>query len=140
MWGHLQIRMMTTGGQGMVRSGMERRRGRRVDLGAPLLVRRLGAREPGTFKELVAQNISLAGVYFETDEEEGFPLNEVFIASVSIPEPHRRAFPFTRLAGPSRVVRVIALPQQVSGEKKRFGVALEFGRDITALTATPPRG
>lgn len=124
----------------MERMGVERRRGRRVNLGAPLLVRRVGAPEPETFKELVAHNVSLAGVYFETDEEEGFPMNEIFIASVSIPESHRREFPFTRLAGPSRVVRVTALPQEGSEEKKRFGVALEFGRDITALTATPPRG
>ncbi len=124
----------------MVQDSVERRRGRRVSLEAPLLIRRVGVRELQPFKELVAKNVSLAGVYFETEGEDTYALNEFLMASVAIPETFRRDFPFTRLAGPSRVVRVKQLPWQEAEGKTRFGIALEFGDKITALTASPSRG
>ena len=124
----------------MEQGSVERRRGRRVHLQAPVLIRRAGAREPGLTREEVAQNISLAGVYFESEHAESYTLNDMLIASVTIPEARRRDFPFTRVAGRSRVVRIHELPEAGSAGRKRVGVALEFGDDITALTATPPRG
>jgi hypothetical protein len=122
-------------GQGSV----ERRRGRRVNVEAPLQIRRLGTRDPKSLKEELTKNVSLAGVYFETDEGHDYSLDDVITASVSVPEAKRREFPFTRIAGRSRVVRVRELSQQTA-ERKRIGIALEFGDDVTALTATPPRG
>ena len=119
---------------------IERRRGRRVSLQAPLLIRRIGAREPESFKEETVSNISLAGVYFETEQPDSYAPNEIVIASVSVPEAQRREFPFTRLAGRSRVVWIKALPQRGPESRKRFGVAIEFGQDVTALTTIPPRG
>lgn len=123
----------------MERGGIERRRGRRVSLEveAPLLVWRAGAPPPRRTKELAAKNVSLSGVYFETDNSETYALDEVLITSVAIPESQRRDFPFTRLAGRSRVVRVNELSALEPDEQKRLGVALEFGNDVTALTATP---
>jgi hypothetical protein len=118
-----------------MKSSMERRRGRRVAIQAPLRVRRLGEQGPG--QEHPAQNISLAGVYFETDRPEGLALNEQVFASVAIPEAERRTFPFTRLAGRGRVVRIQELSPEQSQDAKRFGIALEFGQDVTALTAIP---
>lgn len=119
---------------------IERRRGRRVNLGAPLLIRRLGDGQPGPFKQQVAKNVSLAGVYFETESDERYAINDACIASVSVPEVQRREFPFSRVSGPGRVVRVTELPPQAPSGKKRLGIALEFGDATTALTATPPRG
>ena len=124
----------------MPEGSAERRRGRRVILQAPLLVRRIGASGPEPFeKAQVTQNLGLAGVYFEMDDEQMLTVNEFVITSVAIPEPRRREFPFTRLVGQGRVVRIQELPQQEPGGGKRFGVALEFGDDMTALSALPTR-
>ena len=116
----------------------ERRKGRRANVQAPILIRRVGHREPEPFQEQVAKNISLAGVYFETTEQHAYEVNQLVMTSVSVPETQRREFPFTRVAGRSRVVRVE--PLSASSGVSRYGVALEFGDDITALTATPPLG
>ncbi len=124
----------------MEQGSVERRRGRRVDLQAPLLIRRIGTREPGPFKEETVANISLAGVYFETEQPDSYTANDVMMTSVSIPEAQRREFPFTRLAGRSRVAWIKELPPGAPEGRKRFGVAIEFGNNVTALTAIPPRG
>jgi hypothetical protein len=124
----------------MDKSSDERRRWRRVTLEAPLLIRRLNARGSVPEREYRSQDISLAGVYFETEELNTLAVNEVVMTSVSIPEPQRRTFPFTRLAGRGRVVRIKELPLEDDSGRKRFGVAIEFGHDVTALTAIPPRG
>ena len=124
----------------MQQGSVERRRGRRIDLQAPLLIRRrIGTREPGPFTEQTTDNLGLAGVYFETDDGD-FEVNEVVMTSVSIPESQRRGFPFTRLAGQGRVVRVQALTGASGDGQKKYGVALEFGNDLTALTSIPSRG
>lgn len=117
----------------------ERRRGRRARIQAPLLVRPLGSGAPAPFNQEVTSDISLAGVYFETDAGADYAVNDVLMTSISVPESSTRAFPFTRLAGRSRVVRVREIPSEDPG-RKRFGIALEFGDDLTALTALPARG
>ena len=121
----------------MEQGRVERRRGRRISLEAPLLIRRAGGRKAEAFKEERTKNISLAGVYFETEEEADYAVNDFVMTSVSIPVSQTRAFPFTRLAGRSRVVRVSELPQEPASARKRCGVALEFSDDFTALAALP---
>ena len=118
--------------------GDERRRGRRVDLQVPILLRSTTPGTAETFVSQVTKNISLAGVYLEASSSPR--IHDVYVASISIPEAQRREFPFTRLAGRSRVVRVDALRDAGPGGQQRYGVALEFGGDVTALTTTPPRG
>lgn len=120
----------------MSRSDVDRRRGRRIDLRAPVMIRRL-SEGAAPFTSETCHNVSLAGLYFETDAE--YQVNDLVITSVSIPEAHTRNFPFTRLAGKSRVVRILELTPQPP-QHKRIGVALEFGDDLTALTALPARG
>ena len=115
-------------------SGAERRRGRRVPIAASLLIRRPDEPAP---REHTTQNISLGGVYFETDQPAGLSLNDQILASVAIPAPERRTFPFARLAGRSRVVRIQELSSTPGPDEKRLGIALEFDRDLTALTAIP---
>lgn len=118
--------------------GVERRRERRVALEAPLLIRRLGTSQPEALQERVTKNIGLAGVYFEV-EADAYAINDPVMISVSVPEPQRRDFPFTRVAGHGRVVRVKEVAGDGSRPGTRFGVALEFGEDVTALMATPSR-
>ena len=121
-------------------SRIDRRRGRRVSVEAPLTIRRQGERKATASQEKLTKNLSLAGVYFETDEKDAYTTDEIVMASVSIPGSRTREFPFTRLSGRSRVVRVDSLPESGQGGRTRFGVALEFGEDLTALTALPARG
>ena len=122
----------------MEQGRVERRKGRRVGLEVPLRIRQAGGREARAFQEERTRNISLAGVYFETEDYDAYAVNEFVITSVSIPVEQRRAFPFTRLAGRSRVVRINELPsEEQASTRKRYGVALEFGDDFTALAALP---
>ena len=81
-----------------------------------------------------------AGVYFETEEGHPYTSNDIVLASVSVPEERTREFPFTRLAGRGRVVRVEEIAPRGESGRKRFGIALEFGQDLTALSAIPSRG
>ncbi|MBI4341067.1 MAG: PilZ domain-containing protein [Candidatus Omnitrophica bacterium] len=118
---------------------VERRRGRRVPLAIPIMIRQGTGRQPQTFEEEATRDISLAGVYFET-ERESYAVDDILMTSVVIPDVQTRLFPFSRLAGRSRVVRVDPLPQPSASGRKRFGVALEFGDDFTVLAALPARG
>ena len=116
----------------------ERRRARRAVLDAPILIRKLLAGHTSPFLEYVTKNVSLAGAYVEADSA-AFTLHESLIASLAVPEAQRRQFPFARLAGPARVVRVDPLAAGTTPGPSRIGVALEFGKDLTALTMSPDR-
>ena len=126
----------------MQQGEVERRRGRRVNLEAPVLVRRSDGGAPQPFQEHKTRNIGLTGVYFEAaaEADHTFSVNDVVTASVSVPESQRRDFPFTRVIARGRVVRVMDVPAQGQHHGKRIGIALEFGNDVTALTALPARG
>ena len=119
-------------------TSVERRRERRVPVQALLLIRHAEVKGPKPFSEQVAKDVSLAGVYFEAEDGAIYNVNDVVIASVSIPEDQRRDFPFARLAGHGRVVRMNDLAPQ-DGGRKRFGIAIEFSGTITSLTAIPIR-
>lgn len=123
----------------MANDHVDRRRGRRIALQASVRIKKSDAAFGEPFKEQVCQNVSLAGVYFETEQSPALNKNDVVVTSVSISPSQTRDFPFSRLAGKGRVVRVEEI-KDPSGQSKRFGVALEFGEDMTALTATPTRG
>ena len=117
--------------------GIDRRRHRRIDLTVPILARRNGDGQEASFKEGVAKNLSLAGVYFTTAGWQELAEDEVMTISVSIPPEQVRHFPFSRLAGRGRVVRVEELAKVATSGPTMYGVALEFGEDLTVLTAAP---
>lgn len=129
------------GAQGSV----DRRRERRIALHVPIQIRRVEDAASGPVEEGLTNNVSLAGVYFECRAELPLAPNEIVVASVSIPEGPLREFPFTRLAGRGRVVRVDALPAGAESHEagrpaqapggRRQGVALEFGEQLTMLSA-----
>lgn len=120
--------------------GIERRRGRRVNLNADVLIRRVDQPQAEPLSEAVTRDISLNGLYIETDQEPRLQANDVVVASVSVADAQQRDFPFSRVAGRARIIRVEPLPEDGSIPGKRFGIALEFGHDITALAATPDWG
>ena len=121
----------------MERGQIERRRGRRVKMQAPLLVRGVKGVAAEPFTQETIHNVGLSGVYFETQRSDAYAVNDVMITSVSFAEPDTHTFPFRRLAGRSRVVRVEPLPTTNGG--RPCGVALEFSEDLIALSALPPR-
>ncbi len=118
---------------------LERRRSRRATVEAPVVIRRLDPSKPQVLKDHTTRDVSLAGLYFETEHGDRLSANDIILASIAIPEPQTRAFPFTRLSGRGRVVRVHELSTQ-DAERKRFGVAVEFMEDLTALSAIPRTG
>ena len=117
--------------------GIDRRRHRRIDLTVPILARRSTDGTTAPFKQGVARNLSLAGVYFTTAGWHELEADEVMTISVSVPPEKVRNFPFSRLAGRGRVVRVDELAKVASEGPTLFGIALEFGEDLTVLTAAP---
>jgi len=123
----------------MEQERFERRRGRRANVEAPVLIRRAEARASEVFTEETAQDISLRGVSFQTSHLTPYRVNDLVIASVAIPESQAREFPFVRLAGRARVVRVQELPGPAAADSRQARVALEFSHDVTALTAVPPQ-
>jgi hypothetical protein len=123
----------------MAERDVERRRGRRISLQAPVRIRAAGAPSTTAMQEETASNVSLAGLYFETEQAVPFSRNDVVIASVAIPESKTREFPFTRVSGRGRIVRVEQLQPAGSSQRPRHGVAVEFGENVTALSAIPAR-
>ena len=117
--------------------GIDRRRHRRIDLTVPILARRNTEGNGATFREGVAKNVSLAGVYFTTAGWRLLERDELMTVSVSIPPEKARNFPFSRLAGRGRVVRVDELAKVDNQGPTLYGVALEFGEDLTVLTTAP---
>ena len=117
--------------------GIDRRRHRRIDLSVPILARRHNEGSAAPFKEGIARDLSLAGVYFTTAGWHELMQDESMTISVSIPPEQVRGFPFSRLAGRGRVVRVEELAKVSTGGPTMYGVALEFGQDLTVLTAAP---
>ena len=118
---------------------VERRRSLRAELAAPLHLHRVGAEARGLLAQWITKNISLAGTYFEAEGDHPYAVNEVVMASITIPASEQRLFPFTRISGRSRVVRVEPLLSAHSAQGRRTGIALEFGDDLTALAAIPGR-
>lgn len=109
----------------------ERRKHRRVDL--PLLmegIRRGDGRE--VFERATTTDISVGGLSLKTSGFQGIGVDDVINLSVSIPRQLADKFPFSRIVGKARVVRVEkALPQENTSLKQ--AIALEFAPDMVLL-------
>jgi hypothetical protein len=120
----------------MKSTGVEQRRERRVSFEAPLQVWNASQPRPPSPTSHLAKNLSLHGLYFETDES--YAVNDVVATSVSVPESSLHTFPFTRLIGRSRVVRVDRpSPGPDASGSPPAGVALQFLDTMTVLTNIP---
>lgn len=106
---------------------------------AALIITHIAPRDSdGPKHEEATADVSLAGAYFETEDGSRYTVHDTVMTSVAIPEHEARHFPFRRLSGRSRIVRITELPQQGPSGPRRHGIALEFSEDVTALTAIPP--
>lgn len=112
----------------MVYEGREHRKERRFELNLSVLIKRPMPEEE-TFTEVISKNISRGGLYFTASEWDIEPQEEV-IVSVSVPKEKTKIFPFSRLAGRAKVVRV-----EQFGQQRWQGVALQFSDDLTYLAA-----
>ena len=124
----------------MEQGRVERRREKRVAVQAPMLIRRIATGEEEPFVEQRTGNVSLGGLYFEAEEGATYAAHQTVVASVSIPQATTRDFPFRRLAGRGRIVRIEKVPHRGQGGPRRMGVAVEFGDDVTAFTGIPVPG
>ena len=81
-----------------------------------------------------SRDLSTGGAYVTTGEAGPFAPDDVLTVWFSIPLESRRAFPFSRIMGACRIVRVE--PQATDEAGSRVGLALEFHDDrITLLGA-----
>ena len=106
----------------------DRRHSPRVRLAVPVQVARTGGEEGGALASTAVQSrdLSLCGLYVIVAGEASVAPGEVLTVSVSIPWECRRAFPFSRVAGSCRVVRVEPAASQ---DGPTTGVALAFCGD-----------
>lgn len=107
----------------MKRGGfVERRQFKRLDLSLPMTLRRDSGAGKEEEQEGVTLNVSYNGAYVADIEIRDIKLQDTLRISLSVPRDDSRDFPFSRLVGKARVVRV-----------EKDGIALEFGEDISRL-------
>lgn len=114
--------------------GYERRARHRAELAVPVSFARMARTgEEGPSVEAKTLNISSGGAYLTTAEPGPFAVGDILSASIEIPRESRRIFPFSRILGSCRVVRVEPIPTDVG---RHWGLALEFmGGQVTLLGA-----
>jgi c-di-GMP-binding flagellar brake protein YcgR len=114
----------------------DRRRFRRIRLAVPV---RYGTGIASEGHEVCprfgeSSDLSTGGIAFTTKDPGSFSPGEVLEVSITIPWEARRAFPFSRILGRCRVVRVEERPAEGGATLRR--VALEFcGDQVTLLGA-----
>ena len=127
-----------------MRSVLERRQFRRAELNVPVTIRSLTP-EGSASEPIIGQvkDVSLAGMYCTVIKPAPVASGDTIACSVSIPSDHATLFPFTRIAGKGRILRVDGRHRHAgaaAGDQERVGLAVAFAPDITALTAIPRRG
>lgn len=102
---------------------VEKRRFKRLDLSLPAQLKRTKQDEKEEALEGVTINVSYGGAYIsDIDIKDPMDANDTLTVSLSVPRDDTRDFPFSRIAGKARVVRV-----------EKEGIALEFNEDINRL-------
>ncbi len=111
----------------------ERRRHRRIDL--PLFVEGKRRKDGGeVFEQATTTDISVGGACLESSGFQGIRVDDVISVSVSVPRQFADKFPFSRIVGKARVVRVAEVsPQQRENASLKRGIALEFAPDMLFL-------
>ena len=118
----------------------EPRSRRRVELEASILVRSRSEEPDGVWHEGRVINVSLGGVYFTVTPWKRLTREEVLTLSITVPQAWQRAFPFSRLAGLGRVVRVEEHARASEPDETQLGLALAFGEDLTTLAVPSGSG
>ncbi len=111
----------------------DRRRRHRVKLSVPVQFGK-GTAEVGEvlyFSSGESGDLSTSGVYFTTREPGPFVPGETLAVSIAIPWELRRLFPFSRIVGSGRIIRIEEQP--TATKEGHRGVALEFNPSGTTL-------
>ena len=116
---------------------IERRKSRRADTEAPVPIElRDGNSAPPVIGQV--KNISLAGALCHVQAPCALKPGDEVICSCSLPREGARGFPFQRILGKGRVVRVEAVAGgrragETPSEQDLVAVAIAFAPDVTAL-------
>ena len=111
---------------------VDRRRWNRVRLTVPAEIGKGAVEGRGGVSSKAGQtkDVSPAGVYVTSRECGSIAPGDVLDVSIVVPEDARRFFPFSRIVGPSRVVRVEDVQTEQGAER---GLALSFCEDRMTL-------
>lgn len=101
---------------------IEKRRYKRLDLSLPMKLRRITEEGKKEIMETVTSNVSYSGVCAADADLENLKLNDNLQITLSVPKDEARDFPFSRISGSARVVRL-----------ERGACALEFSEDVSRL-------
>ena len=113
----------------------ERRRQPRVRLTVPVLCGKASGYARGRDLPCAgwSKDLNAEGVYAMLREGNAFTSGEIVAVNVEIPWESRRGFPFSRIAGTARVVRIDPLSK--TAQEPMWGLALAFCPDVTRLGA-----
>ena len=128
-------------GVGVSGSGsFDRRRWPRVRLAVPVRLSRGAGGGGGAVSAVLGQSVDISpgGVSLTAEEGGVFVPGEVLTVSVSIPWESRRTFPFSRIVGTSRVVRVEP-PGAADLGPRRFALAFSEGGVTLLGSGMTPR-
>ncbi|MDP2920967.1 MAG: PilZ domain-containing protein [Candidatus Omnitrophota bacterium] len=101
---------------------VEKRRTKRLDLSLPMMLRRITGEGKEEAVEAVTSNVSYNGAYVRDVDVKNISQDDNLHISLSVPRDDSRDFPFSRISGTARVVRV-----------DRGACALEFGEGVSRL-------
>jgi len=101
---------------------VEKRSFKRLDLTLPAELRCLTREGKREAQEGVTINVSYNGAYIGDITIRNIKTEDTLIVTLSVPRDEARDFPFSRITGKAKVVRV-----------EKDGVALEFNEDINRL-------
>lgn len=119
-------------------SDFEKRKHRRLNLALPIEVKKLEAPDEVMFEQAQTSNLSLGGAYFKTQVWKDVRPQEGVYVSISVPRDVSKDFPFSRLVGKARIVRVEMLLENKVDRLAKQGIAIEFTSDFVFLSAVQP--
>jgi len=100
----------------------EKRKSRRLDLSIPMSIRHKSDNGEEKTQEGLTINVSYNGAYLVDISLKDISPKDKINISLSVPRDDARDFPFSRVIGKAKVVRV-----------DKEGVALEFGDEVSRL-------
>jgi hypothetical protein len=111
---------------------VDRRRFPRHSLCFPLRLREADCPD-GEADQTITENISFGGAYLRTLKR--VKVGDKVHVMICVPEDMLKKFPFNRLVGESRVVRVEQPDEAGEKMQEARNIALEFGQDMIRLAA-----
>lgn len=115
---------------------VEQRRFKRIEIAFALSISVLSGDRTEEAESLGISNISFSGVYFKTNGLKKLKPDDILSLDITIPTKVAVDFPFSRIIGRARVVRVEESPPGEPELNAERAIALEFGPEAVRLKAT----